>query len=537
MNHRVFSDLNFYTKDEKYIPFYKPNDIYWGLGIENENYLTQNNFNIRTGAYIHQNMKKERYSVDYSSNYDNKQLEHYLRKNFNTGDIFSIPRYINCHTLAKTDINGQHSTLYSTNNIPNPKFLGESIHEILLDRSIILKEGYNNWYVYDGDTIEIITQNFYKSDIYSCVTELMEKKNTFITELKSSLDLFSKDNNFDLSFMKLNYGLVQFETNPNNVAIFNNGTYHINITIPTQLDDEARILDEDLFLQQHKIAMRTIQWLEPIIIGLYGCPDPFGFNSKHKYVNGSLRLTASRYIGVGTYNTETMKTGKQLNDAIKMPRNSWYQNIYDKTYYHPCNLIGYDFNFAKHYQAGIELRFLDFFPEEALSGLITFLILLIDHSLNLAPDLLIADNDRAWHDFAEEALIHGYTVKVYEEYRRVLQDKLQLPFIDDDDLPSYMKKLTDWLFEKYNGAFCSRVMNPQKIKPQLYNINQYMYECNYVQYIPINNPNCVRITSLYGDDIRSKNILLHAKLNSDLPIEELHNKLIHTTLALTDYMI
>jgi hypothetical protein len=49
----------------------------------------------------------------------------------------------------------------------------------------------------------------------------------------------------------------------------------------------------------------------------------------------------------------------------------------------PLDKIGLDVNYRKHFNHGVELRFFDWFPEEKLPELCSFLVYLADASLNL----------------------------------------------------------------------------------------------------------------------------------------------------------
>lgn len=485
-------------KDQKYVKHYVPNEIYWGLGIENETYFILKNATNKTGSYIKKNRKRERYSVDYSISYDQDKLLTYLNQVYFDNDIYRIPQYVNSHTLSKTDINGEHITLYSIGKTPNPKFSGKTIHEKMKEFNEKFINDLDHKYVFDGDTIEFITQKFYKTSVNDCVSELIDYKKNFLDVTNQ----FMHQNGLPmLDYPKVNYGLVQFKTNPNNIALFNNGTYHFNITMPTKLNENSQIEDMELFHRQHRNAVIALKWMEPFLIALYGSPDVFSFHDNNKYSAGSLRLTASRYIGVGTYDTETMKSGKILNNLktefkYYKNTNSWYNQIYQKTDYKQCENIGYDFNFMKHYQLGIEFRIFDYFPEEALGDLLNLIILILDHSVEneISEDV---DQHQAWHNFTADVLINGHTAKIPYQLALLNHHILHLPLIIESNICHYFSALIDFLYDKYCDSICSRNMSPQMVKPKLHNVNQYMWDNNYLQYIPINNKNHIRVKNLY----------------------------------------
>jgi hypothetical protein len=119
------------------------------------------------------------------------------------------------------------------------------------------------------------------------------------------------------SICKTNHPFVMSLTNFGKCSIFNNMTYHFNFTLPTKLDKNCNIENMDIFLQQHKNAIHFIQSVEPIIISIYGSGDILSNCKDYILTNCSQRCAKSRYIGIGTYNTDTMQKGKILQISSK----------------------------------------------------------------------------------------------------------------------------------------------------------------------------------------------------------------------------
>ena len=97
-------------KHRNYFDKYIPNDIYWGIGIENETYLEMGK-NILTDKNFFIKQIRERYSVDYFKAYkENKYIESInkltLPKN--------VPVLLNAHTFTKTDKNNQRLAIFTT---------------------------------------------------------------------------------------------------------------------------------------------------------------------------------------------------------------------------------------------------------------------------------------------------------------------------------------------------------------------------------------------------------------------------------------
>ena len=402
-------------KHNKYSKMYHNNTLYWGLGIENELYLEFEKPIIFSREKFINNHKRERYSVDYYSTYKSDSLIKMF--NMYTMDDYSLPVLLNSHSFTYTDIMGNSKTLYTKLCEPNPKFIGQTLGQYIHTNDY-LKENYEYTYTYDGDTIEFITNNFFNATIDSVINELVDIKHNFITNLQDVLiklnsTIFNKYGM--INYMKTNYPFAVHMTNTNNVSMFNNGTLHINITLPTILINNM-IHNIDEFIYIHKKYIRLIQFMEPILITIYGASDPFSEFS-NIYSACSQRCAVSRYIGIGTYNTNSMITGKLLTDDINIfniatESYGWYNMYYKICGYKQLNELGYDINFNKHYHHGVELRFFDHISDiNKIREILMFLIYLGDYAM----DNIIIENpiyNENWNKFIVECMLDGNNVNI-----------------------------------------------------------------------------------------------------------------------------
>jgi hypothetical protein len=279
-----------------------------------------------------------------------------------------------------------------------------------------------------------MTQNFYKTTVKDVIKELVDEKTAF---LKSLNKVFKEKGIYkeygSVIYPRRNEPFVTYLTNPKNIAIFNNGTYHINLTLPTQLGSDSMPLDNTAFAQTHKALIRYIQFIEPFLIVSYGTPDPFSKVSE-KYSKASQRCAVSRYIGIGTYDTNIMLTGKVLNSPVEEYSQSaldywWYYEYTKSSNYIPLPKIGVDINFRKHGVHGIEIRFLEWFPEERLEYIMTFLIHLCDYSLKYEdPGNPILQE--SWNRFVVNVLKNGPATVLDEDSYRMFQEVFKLPSQD-----------------------------------------------------------------------------------------------------------
>jgi hypothetical protein len=407
-------------KHKKYKIMYGSNELFWGVGIEEESYFQFTKPIHVATPIIRTCHKAERYSVDYYTGFKSGYLTLFDQLFLDASGCIPLPFFFNGHSFEKMDLSGQHATTYEKDPKPNPRF-GKSFFHELQAFSSFFKDEYEKKFCFDGDTIEFITQGFYKTRVDSVVKELIDTKIRFLKGVNDFLvkRRVHRDKGL-LMYPPVNPGFAVFYSNPRNVLMFNNGTYHINITLPTMLGkkDEtglAPLLYPELFKDQHRQYIRYIQWIEPFLVALYGTADPFSKKCQ-RYSKASQRCAMSRYISIGTYDTVAMTEGKLLTVPLNEIRGSrlgywWYKQYHMKSGYMPLDKIGMDINYKKHYNHGVELRIFDWFPENRLVDLSTFLVYLADASLCL-PDVGEACMSESWNDFVVSVLDEGKDYKL-----------------------------------------------------------------------------------------------------------------------------
>ena len=482
-------DKQSFEKHQKYLNFYDnrfgligdrvgSNDTtdeeeFWGIGIENESYLMFQDMETVTNRFVQTNHKPERYSVNYWRNYRHLPLMAALEK---LPKQIQVPTYVNSYFFRHADLLGEHATTYSAKPQENPKFSGETIDQHLRRVSPEFNKLFETNMIYDGDTFEFTTFNFYKATVVNTVKELKEIKRSFLDiinkRIVSKFTVFKKP----LVYPPHNYGFTKFLSNPSNIAICNNATYHINITLPTKLSPSGSIKNPEQFKAQHSNAIKAIQWIEPLLIALYGSPDILHALDQ-TYSQGSQRLAFSRYIGLGTYDTRAMEKGKLL-DTYKYTDDSqtYFTDMHKDSPYKPPETIGYDFNYNKFKNHGIELRILDWFPEEYLESVINLLILVCQHSVrNVIPD---PRDCGLWKEFCAAAIMKGSNVKVRADFYLKLYMIFGMPLATC--LPVYrnksvlyvLNKISDSLYQaNQSGSLCIK-MSPGMRPIQLVDYNK-----------------------------------------------------------------
>jgi alanine dehydrogenase len=467
----VFHDI-VDEKHERYMKSYHENtSLFWGIGIENESYLMLKKPLYNSKDFATLSLKSERYSVNYFNNFKSEPLIDCIKKLY-TCKKLTYPNYINAHTFDKTDKQQRHRTTYQEIPQPNPAFT-ESIHSALLRESRLYKSMYDTSLVFDGDSIEFITQRFCNTTVSDCIKELVTIKQSFLNEVSP---FFQKWGIGPIEYPHHNYGITTFLSSANkHLALCNNGTYHINLTLPTLLQN-GTIVDKPAFVRQHLQLIKCIQMVEPLIVACYGTPDVLALTDQTnsmKYSMGSLRVTLSRYISLQTFDTEQPVNGKLLLMKKSNDPSRWYNQLED-TPYQMNQEIGADINFNKFKNHGIEIRFLDWFPEEYLAGLMNFFVLLAQHSLCLPS---VSLDIIPYQNLIKNCVTKGcaYLLPV-EESNLILHD-LHLEPVDKEMSAFYLLlHISAVLYGKYHNGPIVQQMSPRMTNPVIVNYNWMAYQ-------------------------------------------------------------
>ncbi|WP_430405733.1 hypothetical protein [Fluviicola sp.] len=472
---------------------------YWGIGLENETYMQFEESLIVSGAFIQEKIGCERYSIDYRTCYKSGGLDHLLEAAFDKTKNYKISRMINSHSLDKLDLNYQHKTLATTKPVvDNPEYQGKSILEAFLEtqpyniQSMLTQKNNPMGSVnFDGDSIEFVTKYFENRTISDSCDELAATKKLFIDKLNESSVLNGK-----LHFPNYNIGLNMFMSNQDHLVLFNNGTYHFHITLPT-LTENSRIIDYPGFEKIHSNAIYLLQWFEPFFIATLGSPDIMETISKkydlnEKFASGSMRNAMSRYTGVGTFN-KAMAKGKVLTYNVDEFRkllkfgkeeNIWWRDqVESELDYELLSDVGLDFNQEKMYQSGFEFRSFDEFPASYLNDVLHAIILICEHSLNL-PDVAWAHDSVVWNNLVFKSLKHGHLTEITEAEKKELLKLLNLSshkgeFDAIGKLDEFFFQILAVLHDKYkdeNKCIDAMVGEKTTSPPHWDNFNKYQVE-------------------------------------------------------------
>jgi hypothetical protein len=448
-------------KHERYGSAYRRFGWFWGLGVEHETYLLSSQTRKIT-AFDAATMKSERYSVSYYKNYQDGPLRAALADVVAAaGGSLTVPVILNCHSLTDCDVFGEHATTYERQPKPNPKYTGATMYDWMCQHSPWLRDEIGKVFMWDGDTVEFMTQRFYCATVGSVMKELEDGERRFEVEMAQ----------LPKAGVLIAYGPLRLAaprnepwathlTNPRAVSMFNNGTFHINVTLPTRLGFNRQPLKPAKFLRQHRRLARLIQWVEPLWVAVHGSGDPFATASPQfgtQFAAGSQRLAVSRYIGLGTYDTDTMPVGKILQIPKQRGDYPWYDWLHERTAYAPLDVVGLDLNFNKHGAHGLELRFLDQMPLDALRAIMEQVVVLCD----VAREKWMPDKpqgNRQWQQAVGFALLYGSAWRVEPEFMNALCRALRIPSGCKE--PMWASQALPWLFQQLEGrkGYCCKMM-------------------------------------------------------------------------------
>jgi hypothetical protein len=420
-------------------------------------------------------LRPERYSVDYFRNYRPEVLPGALAAVLadGSGGGLVVPVLVNGHSFTHCDVFGEHQTTYERMPKPNPRYSGKRMWDWICERSVWLRDEMDRAYQFDGDTIEFITQDFYRATVAGVVAELEATEARFVRELAGlpRTGILTAYAPFTLAAPR-NEPFATYLTAPRSVAMFNNGTIHVNVTLPTRLGWDRRPLWPLLFLEEHRALARLIQWMEPLCIATVGSGDPFAVRdlSGTRFAAGSQRLAVSRYIGVGTFDTETMTPGKILQ--IPRPAVPWYDWLLERTGYTRLEFVGLDLNYNKHWSHGLEIRIFDQMPTAALRGVLEQMVVLCDVARTRVAGAgrgvggrVVADprQCRAWQEAAGSALLEGGGWRVGPEYVNAFCDAIGVGSRLEDrkepmTVPAALEAVMSALRAGSGDGYCQRVM-------------------------------------------------------------------------------
>ena len=277
-------------------------------------------------------------------------------------------------------------------------------------------------------------------------------------------------------------------TGERNLGICNTGTVHVNLTLPTQLRNGC-IENKDAFAKVHLNLIECIQMVEPLLVACYGTPDILALvEPSAGYSLGSLRVTRSRYISLQTFDTKAPVNGKLLLMDRPSDPAFWYNRLKHTPYYlNPS--IGYDVNFNKFKNHGIELRFFDWFPEELWPAVLNLFVLLVQHSMTRE----FCIHKERYNSLILACVMKGFTAQLSDA--DVILEELGLPpltqvaqvapltqakQVKQVSPLSVLQYIADTLYDLYHDGDIVQRMSPNMLRPVLVDYNRIAFQALWI---------------------------------------------------------
>jgi hypothetical protein len=170
-----------------------------------------------------------------------------------------------------------------------------------------------------------------------------------------------------------------------------------------------------------------------------------------------------------------MERGKILTRDVKTVQCDWRHAMYGRPNcaYSPLDVIGFDINFNKFKNHGLELRIFDWFGESELDGLMRFLVWMLDAAQEL-EELEPPQKSAAWNAVAERCVWNGGSALLSEQELCVFRQATGISFLVGGDASGTMDALTAynqiWRFlcEKFNGTQDCRLCSRKMIRTPLF---------------------------------------------------------------------
>jgi hypothetical protein len=235
-------------------------------------------------------------------------------------------------------------------------------------------------------------------------------------------------------------------------------------------------------VNDHRRAIRVLQLFSPLFLCMFGSSDPFS-KVNDTFSAASQRCSVSRYISIGTYDTEKMQKGKILTVPVselavsKIPY-WWFNQFHSHSSYNQLKNIGVDINFNKHYLHGIEFRIFDYFPEEELDDLLSFMIYLFDvvlESKDEIPNYILTEE---WNNMTAKCMRYGKeaTLSTTELY---LFEKLFKKQILSSRVIGVYNEILSFVMDKYcknKGPASKYMLN--SVNSSLYSLDKKLSCCS-----------------------------------------------------------
>jgi hypothetical protein len=142
--------------------------------------------------------------------------------------------------------------------------------------------------------------------------------------------------------------------------------------------------------------------------------------------------------------------------AKRWPDNNWYDQLYAQINYKKADKIGFDINFNKFKNHGIEIRFFDWFPEEYLENVLRCIVHILDLSESLGSMPENPFSSTIWHELVYNSLLEGRDAVLKKGQFKIICDYLNICYFKPNHGPYTYSMIYDEISKQLEKKFGSR---------------------------------------------------------------------------------
>ncbi|CAM9671791.1 unnamed protein product [Ectocarpus fasciculatus] len=299
------------------------------------------------------------------------------------------------------------------------------------------------------------------------------------------------------------------------------GSYHVSISLPkdpngwvlyneSALTEDGRKCSETyvrefddsetpagVWVDAHMNFANMVQWIEPLLLAVFGSPDADAVCDDGKFIEGSYRTMSAGWGVPGTTDVRTFTTngtGRYAQygfDWLLEVAPSPDAGIFGCTEEGMGSDIRTKSSVDEHLMApgselppmdvgqGLEIRVFDNFPLENMKSVYRVIALLAENSRVYHADEYIYDN-HGWKASAQEAMKEGWNGILATEYVHSLERNLHIDLSslggNTQAFAVFSEVYTQLVHLRSDGFWTGLLLDDVDLEPVLHNPNRYSWE-------------------------------------------------------------
>lgn len=397
---------------------------------------------------------------------------HFSFDSMNNHDIFNIPICLKANYVMDHDTGCNSALVYipQANRFSrNIAYSGKPIIELIRGAVVLRTMMDSGLLSFDESLIKISTSDIYDTTTEKCIHELITSCEDITHNLRNIFSEHDILSSYGLVRLQdYNYCVVKYFDDPIHYFSFSPGaSYNIFLMLPTDLNLTGVPKNMNEFIEQHNNAIRAIQWIEPLMIAVYGTPDLLSVFDP-SFSKGSKRNSIGSESCPGSYDSTKEYSTDTTTD---MP--SWFHQYHTNTGYVVNTVFGLDIILRKTKCYGIEIRFMDHVLPSHMYNIINIILLLCQHALTNPVSNPVTNT--TWNDAILRALRDGHEMRLCHEYINCINKEFEME-LSSSSLIDFFGIFSDNIFYRYHKSDFIRNASPNMLRPIIVNVNEYMHQ-------------------------------------------------------------